>query len=289
MQWKNFHSIKKPIIENYIDETIKNLAPEGILREAMLYSISAGGKRLRPFFAILTANLLNKKEKAVYPYAAALEMIHTYSLIHDDLPAMDNDDMRRGKPSCHKAFSEDIAILAGDSLLTDAFKIIFSSELNPEGGKYLADAAGSRGMVLGQILDCKTQTIERNIESLDIINTLKTSKLIMASLAGAAAALDSTSEEIGILETYGMELGLAFQITDDILDITAEESELGKPVGSDAQLGKITYPALLGIEKAEEEAKKHVDKAIKAISELPENKYRQMLIEIAEYMIGRRS
>lgn len=289
MQWKEFYSITKPTIENYIEKTVAKLAPEGILREAMLYSISAGGKRLRPFFSILTANMLNKKEDDIYPYATALEMIHTYSLIHDDLPAMDNDDTRRGKPSCHKAFSEDIAILTGDALLTDAFKIVFASKLNPAGGKYLADAAGSRGMVLGQILDCETQPEQRNSKELDTINILKTSKMIEASIAGTAAALGADKNKIKILETYGKELGLAFQITDDILDITADETELGKPVGSDAALGKVTYPALLGIETAIKEAEKHVQNAINVISELPENQYRKMFEEIAKHMIGRRS
>jgi geranylgeranyl diphosphate synthase type II len=256
----------------------------------MKYSLSAGGKRIRPFLAVAVSQLLEKDKKLVMPYAAALEFIHTYSLIHDDLPALDNDDLRRGKPSSHKAFGEDVAILAGDALNCDAFSILFEFGKGniQKGGAYLAKAAGGRGMVLGQVKDCKIAQNERNIEVLNDINLHKTAALITASTAGAAAWLDAENEQIKALEEYGVNLGLAFQITDDILDITSSTEELGKQVGSDAALNKITYPSLLGTEKSFEKATGHIEIALKALEIFEDSKWKNTLNELAEYVLRRK-
>lgn len=291
MNWRDFHAEKKILIENLLVQYLDVLTAEGVLRDAMRYSLDAGGKRLRPFLAILTSGLLNKNERTVYPFACALEFIHTYSLIHDDLPSMDNDDMRRGKPSCHKAFGEDTAILAGDALLTDAFTMLlrFGDGDVKAGGAYLGWAAGAGGMVHGQILDCKVPKSERDIHTLDEININKTGRLIQASVAGCAAYLGADRETVSALERIGGAIGLAFQITDDILDITADEKELGKPVGSDAKLDKVTYPSLLGLDAAKERALDFIKKAQNDILLLPQNQFRDMLSEFADYIIERRS
>ncbi len=291
MNWKEFHLIKKPLIEENLRQHINLLEENSVLKDAMLYSLEAGGKRLRPFLAIVTANLLGKDESSIYPYASALEFIHTYSLIHDDLPAMDNDDLRRGKPTSHKIFGEDIAILAGDALLTDAFTLIMQEGNGniKRGGTYLANAAGGKGMVIGQVHDCKIPQEKRDVATLDMINLKKTGCMIQASLAGAAAFLDADEKTVLILEEYGKNIGLAFQITDDILDITADEAELGKPIGSDAKLGKATYPTLLGLDGAKKAAAEYVESAKKCAGELPANKFRDMLIDFSDYILERRN
>lgn len=235
------------------------LAEQGIpdaLREAMDYSLLAGGKRLRPALCLTAAALCGLTDEAsIMPFAAAIEMIHTYSLIHDDLPAMDDDDLRRGKPSNHKAFGEAMAILAGDALLADAFAFMCSAPLPPErvvrAVGALARAAGGRGMAGGQALDMlRTGRDHVALEDLRRMHALKTGALIKAScvcgglLAGAGGAMPAA------LETYGAALGTAFQIADDILDCTADTATLGKPAGSDAAQGKCTYPAVLGLERS---------------------------------------
>ncbi len=289
MTWKSFHREQKEKVEALLPAYIEKIEDEGPLREAMLYSLEAGGKRLRPFLAILVAHLLEKSPETVYPYACALEFIHTYSLIHDDLPAMDDDDLRRGKPSSHKKFGEDLAILAGDALLTDAFTLLFTmgeGDLK-RGGSYLARCAGGKGMVLGQVMDCRIPEKERNVETLDTINLKKTGCLIQAGLAGAAAFLGADKKIVDALEEYGKYIGLAFQIADDILDIVADETLLGKPVGSDAELDKATYPSLLGLEEAKRVAAEYVEKARECLAVLPENGYREMLYDFSSYIIER--
>jgi len=288
-----FHDLHRellPEIEKNLLFYLDSLKIPGILHESMKYSLSAGGKRIRPFLAVAVSQLLEKDKELVMPYAAALEFIHTYSLIHDDLPALDNDDLRRGKPSSHKRFGEDVAILAGDALNCDAFSILFEFGKGniQKGGAYLAKAAGGRGMVLGQVKDCKIAQNERNIEVLNDINLHKTAALITASTAGAAAWLDAENEQIKALEEYGVNLGLAFQITDDILDITSSTEELGKQVGSDAALNKITYPTLLGIEKSYELATRHIEIALKSIGLFEESIWRKAMLELAEYVLRRK-
>lgn len=278
------------LIEQKLTEYLEFLNIPSVLNDAMKYSLTAGGKRLRPFLAVAVSQLLGKDKELVMPYACALEFIHTYSLIHDDLPALDNDDIRRGKPSNHRVFGEDLAILAGDALNADAFSVLFEfgSGNFKKGGAYFAKAAGGRGMVLGQVKDCKVPEHERSVKVLDDINLLKTGALIMASTAGAAAWLDADDRTVLALEKYGYHLGLAFQITDDILDITSSTEELGKKTGSDAALNKRTYPVLLGIEDAAARAAEHCEKAKETLGHFDPSEWKQVLIELADFVIRRR-
>ncbi len=289
MHWKEFHKEQKIVIENKISEYIDELEEDGILKEAMLYSLNAGGKRLRPFLSILVANLLLADVEKVFPFAIALEMVHTYSLIHDDLPALDDDDLRRGKPSSHKAFGEDIAILAGDALLNDAFRLIlkYSTEKSFKGAFYLAESSGGSGMVLGQVLDCKIPEDKRDLKTLDNINLQKTGRMIMASTAGTALWCGADEKTVKILEDYGKNIGLAFQIADDILDIVADEKLLGKPVGSDSKLNKATYPSILGLDEAKFRAKQFIKEAKNNLKQLPQNEFTQMLSDFSDYIVER--
>jgi len=281
---------EKLLIEEKLFFYLDSLKIPGILHEAMHYSLSAGGKRLRPFLAIAVSGLLGIEKETVVPYACALEFVHTYSLIHDDLPALDDDDLRRGKPSSHKAFGEDVAILAGDALNTDAFSILFKHGRGnfQRGGDYLADAVGGRGMGLGQGKDCKIPEDGRTVKVLNDINCLKTAKLLMASTAGAAAWLDAREDVVAALDDYGLNLGLAFQIADDILDITSSTEELGKIVVSDASLNKVTYPSLLGLEEAQKKALEHSQKAIVALELFEDSDWKKVLVELADYVVRRK-
>ena len=244
------------------------------LAKAMRYSLLAGGKRLRPVLCLTMARACapehaNALTRAILPFAAGLEMIHTYSLIHDDLPAMDDDDLRRGRPSCHKAFDEATAILAGDALLTDAFafmaKASVPSERLLEAIRLTSEAAGAAGMAGGQMLDLEGEGKTLSMEQLRVLNEKKTGALLRnacecgAVLAGAPSCVRTAAR------IYGNELGIAFQITDDILDITGDEAILGKGVGHDAKSGKATWPSLLGLEEARRLAKEHCAAAEEAL------------------------
>ena len=278
---------EKATVEKYLKFYLDSLHIPGVLHEAMYYSLSAGGKRLRPFLSIAVCNMLGKPKELIMPYACALEFIHTFSLIHDDLPALDNDDLRRGKPSCHKAFREDIAILAGDALNTDAFSLLFEfGEGNiKRAGRYFTKAIGGRGMALGQIYDCTIPESERTAEELDLINYYKTSELFIAATAGAAAWLDADEKEVKALEDFAAEAGIAFQISDDILDITSTTEELGKPVGSDAELNKMTYPTLMGLDGARKAVVERTEKAKAAlVSVFPESEWMKILLGFADYV-----
>lgn len=235
------------------------LAERGIpdaLRAAMEYSLLAGGKRLRPTLCLTAASLCGQRDEAsILPFAAAIEMIHTYSLIHDDLPAMDNDDLRRGKPSSHKMFGEAMAILAGDALLTDAFAFMCSTSAAPErvvrAVAALAAAAGGSGMAGGQSLDMlHTGRGGLELDELRRMHAMKTGALIRAACVCGGLLAGAGEAALSALEKYGTALGTAFQIADDILDCTMDTSALGKPSGSDAAQGKCTYPALLGLERS---------------------------------------
>ena len=280
-------SAEKANIEKYLKFYLDSLHIPGVLHEAMNYSLSAGGKRLRPFLSVAVCNMLGKPKELIMPYACALEFVHTFSLIHDDLPALDNDDLRRGRPSCHKAFREDIAILAGDALNTDAFSLLFEfGEGNiKRAGRYFAKAVGGRGMVLGQIYDCTIPEKERTAEKLDFINYYKTSELFIAATAGAAAWLDASEKEVKALEEFASEVGIAFQISDDILDITSTTEKLGKPVGSDAALNKMTYPTLMGLDGARQAVVKRTEKAKAALaSAFDESEWMKIMLGFADYV-----
>ncbi len=290
-------------VENFLSTCLANphthatLPPS--LRAAMEYSLLAGGKRLRPVLCLTTAKMCGLTADAVMPFAAAIEMIHTYSLIHDDLPAMDDDDLRRGKASCHKQFDEATAILAGDALLTDAFAFMSMTPLPSSAVlaamSVLARAAGSAGMVGGQVLDMAftgrdTHENPVTLQELRLMHSLKTGALIKAScVCGALLAGSVTVESADLvraLQEYGTALGMAFQITDDILDVTADSQTLGKPVGSDVQLGKTTYPSLLGLERSRELAEEHMHAALTSL-DMFDGEEAVFLRELAMYVVQR--
>lgn len=245
--------------------------PEG-LRRAMEYSLMAGGKRLRPVLCLTCAALCGEDMQVVLPFAGAIEMIHTYSLIHDDLPAMDDDDLRRGKPSNHKMFGEATAILAGDALLTDAFARMCSVSLPPDrvvrAVGAVAAAAGAPGMVGGQALDMLyTGMKEVDLEELRGMHARKTGALITASCVSGALLAGAAPMRVQALRAYGAALGVAFQIADDILDVTADTDTLGKPAGSDEGQGKCTYPALVGLAQSRVLAAEQSAQAVESLRE----------------------
>jgi geranylgeranyl diphosphate synthase type II len=248
-------------------------APPASLHKAMRYSVFAGGKRLRPVLVAAGAEAVGGTLEPVMPAACAVEMIHTYSLIHDDLPAMDNDDFRRGVPTSHKVFGEAIAILAGDALLTLAFRLLANS--SPAGGEAgrlrdmlieVADAAGSAGMVGGQVADIECEGKVAGAAIVDYIHTHKTAALIRASIRSGAILAGASAAELKALGVVGDSLGLAFQIMDDILDITATSEELGKTAGKDQAQQKATYPAVHGIEASRRRAQALVADAHAALA-----------------------
>jgi geranylgeranyl diphosphate synthase type II len=263
------------------------------LAEAMRYSLLAGGKRLRPVlclaFADATARASRGGGALADDAAAALEYVHTYSLIHDDLPAMDDDDLRRGRPTSHKVFGEAMAILAGDALLTDAFALVSRgppAELALRGALTgeLALAAGAGGMVGGQVLDIAADR-PASLAYLTRLHRLKTGALIRAACRMGALAAGGGSVELDQAEAYGDAVGLAFQIADDILDVTQDPAVMGKPTGADAAAGRHTYPALVGLEEAGRLAREHVARAIEAVHELePED---GPLAALARYAVER--
>lgn len=243
-------------VENILAEVIEDYPFENRLHQAMKYSLLDGGKRIRGVLALWCCEIINgKPNRNAQLAAAALEMVHCYSLIHDDLPAMDDDDLRRGKPSNHKKFDDATAILAGDSLLTYAFEVL--SRVKPEKTaikmvKILADAAGGAGMVAGQMADIRSEQKQPDLETLQYIHTNKTAKMFQASTMIGAVAGDADEKQLEALSEFGLKLGLCFQIADDILDISAETQDMGKTTGKDVEQGKMTYPALMGIEKAKQ-------------------------------------
>jgi len=237
---------------------------------SMGYSLMAGGKRLRPVLCLAWAELVGGDAAKVLDFACAIECIHTYSLIHDDLPAMDNDDLRRGKPSNHREFDEATAILAGDGLLTEAFTLASSLNLPPERVMravfHLSTAAGPRGMVGGQILDMGLTGKSASLAQLREMHAKKTGALIESSCVTGCILGGGSPSEQALASEYGRAIGLAFQVTDDILDVVGDELTLGKPVGSDEAQGKSTYPALMGIEKSRHLARESVDQAVAALT-----------------------
>jgi geranylgeranyl diphosphate synthase type II len=238
----------------------------------MKYSVSNGGKRIRPILAIEFARACNGDVSAAMDFGCAVEMIHTYSLIHDDLPCMDNDDMRRGKPSCHIAFGEDNALLAGDALLTEAFGLLASVKNIPaqnivKAVFYLSSFAGINGMVGGQVLDLQFEETNPTVEEILQMYSLKTCGLIKAScVLGCLAGAEFNEDKIRASIDFAENLGIAFQIQDDILDITSDEATLGKPVGSDEKNDKSTIVKHFGLQKSKELVKEYTDKAIEALN-----------------------
>lgn len=289
-------------VEAYLKDCLGLLPglPEG-LRAAMDYSLLAGGKRLRPVLCLTFAKAFGENEgtclsitDAAMPFAASIECIHTYSLIHDDLPAMDDDDLRRGRPSNHKQFDEATAILAGDALVTDAFFLMASvAGLLPADRvisaiSCMALSAGSPGMVGGQYYDMKyTEAKSATLEQLRAMHAMKTGALITASCLTGAILGGADSEAQKAVAAYGKALGSAFQIMDDVLDVIGDEAVLGKPIGSDAESGKPTYPSLLGLEQSRALAREEAEKAIAALPQA--GTQTAFLHALARYVVERNS
>lgn len=284
---------KRLIVESALDSSLVIGNPAKIY-EAMRYSLLAGGKRLRPILCLATCELMGGSLEMALPTACALEMIHTMSLIHDDLPAMDNDDYRRGKLTNHKVFGEDIAILAGDGLLAYAFEYVATQTRNVPPVQILEVIArlgrtvGAAGLVGGQVLDLESEgKPDISAETLGFIHTHKTGALLETSVVSGAVLAGAKGEDIAKLARYAQNIGLAFQIIDDVLDITATKEELGKTAGKDLQAQKATYPSLWGIEGSRQQAQQLIDSAINELSGYDEAA--EPLRAIAEYIVNRKN
>lgn len=286
-KFDEYISFIETILKQY---SYKNkLGLQSSIADAMDYSLEAGGKRIRPVLVLAFCHMCGGDYKKAAAPAAAIEMIHTFSLIHDDLPCMDDDDFRRGKPSCHKQFGEACAVLSGDALAIRAFQIIAESDLKDKVKvkliKEIACSSGVEGMIGGQIIDMENeQRSEISEENLRIMYALKTGMLIKTSCVMGCIAADATDEQIKNAQEYANCLGLAFQIIDDILDVTGDEEILGKPIGSDAEENKTTFVTLYGIDRAKEEAAKLTEKAMEILNKFDNNEF---LKELTKYLLNR--
>lgn len=281
---------------DFIEKEIYSYLPaeEGYqktLFSAMNYSYKAGGKRLRPILIMESYRLCGGKGSDYLPYAAAIEMIHTYSLIHDDLPSLDNDDLRRGKKTNHKVFGEAMAILAGDGLLNYAYEVILGHALTSsdhlsaiKACKVIADGAGIYGMVGGQVVDVESESRDIDLDRLNFIHLNKTAAIIVACMKAGAYLAGADDSKVEKLEAFGRNLGLAFQIADDILDIEGDEKLLGKHIGSDIENDKATYPHILGMERSKEISRDLIAQAKKNIEDF---EGKDFLIGLADYVISR--
>ena len=264
----------------------------GRLREAIEYSVLNGGKRLRPVLCLATAKSIGRGTELVMPTACAIEFIHTYSLIHDDLPAIDNDDLRRGKPSCHKKYGEDIAILTGDALFAESFNIILKYQQSSPDKKLevlseIISAAGASGMVAGQVIDVSSTGKQITKRDLEYMHLNKTSKLIIAAIRTSAILCNANSDILKSLSIYGANIGLVFQIIDDILDITSSTVISGKTQGKDIDNSKNTFPSLWGMDKSRKIAKEKTEKAIDSIKDLDIDI--SILTDIAKFILIRKA
>lgn len=278
-----------------IDKALNSFLPKPTVRpktlhKSMRYSLFAGGKRLRPILCLAASEACGGNFADAIPAACAVECIHTYSLIHDDLPCMDDDDMRRGKPTNHKVFGEPVAVLAGDALLTLAFEIISSTKPNKKYNsgdmvKELAITSGSKHLVGGQVLDLEGENEEINPRTLQFIHSSKTAALLTSSLKLGAMSVGASQKKLLSLEEFGQCTGLAFQVIDDILDVTQSSETLGKSAGKDEAVNKATYPSIHGLEKSKKIAKKLTVKAINALK--PFKSSGKRLEELAHYLLDR--
>ena len=259
-------------IETWLNECFQEREPRGDLYDAMYYSLLAGGKRIRPVLVLETCRMCGGDPAAALPFAGAVEMIHTYSLIHDDLPCMDDDDLRRGRPTNHKVYGEATAVLAGDGLLTAAFETMLElpPELPPEralaAAGLLARAAGGRGMVGGQVLDMAGEGHSLSLAEVEELQRLKTGALIAAAAEMGCIVAGGTQEQRQAVRHYAERLGLAFQVRDDILDVVGDEATLGKPIGSDARSEKTTFVTLKGLDACRTLVKRLTGEAIEALA-----------------------
>ncbi len=286
-------SKQSKLVDNALDEFLPQETEKPVtIHKAMRYSIFAGGKRLRPILTIAAAEAVGGDYRKVIPTACAIELIHTYSLIHDDLPSLDNDDYRRGQLTNHKVFGEDMAILAGDALLTHAFFLInknveqgIDPKLVLRVATEVANASGSYGMIGGQVVDLESENKQIGLETLNYIHRKKTGALFSVSLRAGAILCGAAEEKVDNLTVFAENFGLAFQITDDILDVIGDSAVLGKPVGSDIKNNKATYPSLFGIEKSQQMAEEAISNAIDHLEDFGRNA--QLLRELAKYLIDR--
>lgn len=293
MNFQEQYKIYQSLVEKKLDEYFEAKQPSEHLASAMRYSLLLGGKRIRPVLTLATCELFEQPAHTALPAACALEMIHTYSLIHDDLPSMDDDDLRRGKPTNHKVYGEAVAILAGDGLLTEAFTCL--TDPTWQLGDHqkikivhaISHAAGAMGMVGGQALDLEFEGKDCNERELETIHLHKTGRLIMASLIAGGHVGAAQAEQIDKLEQIGRKIGLAFQIADDVLDLTATTEELGKNAKSDLKKKKSTYPSLIGLEKSKEKAESLLTESLELLSTFGEKS--SFLKELATLIVHRKS
>jgi geranylgeranyl diphosphate synthase type II len=278
---------KKVLIDEYLEKVIPaaDQYPQA-LHEAIRYSVLAGGKRLRPILALASYEACGGTADSIYPAAAALELIHTYSLIHDDLPCMDDDDFRRGRPTLHKKFNEAVALLAGDALHDLAFELMATAG-NQMAITELAEAIGTRGMLAGQMADMEAEGRELTEDEIRFVHIHKTGKLIRGAVRIGAILAGAGPDYLEAITLYGEKVGLAFQIIDDILDIEGDPEMLGKPVGSDTKNMKATYPGVIGLEESRVAATKLIDEAIEIVSRVvsPSDNF----VHIARFIGGRQS
>lgn len=288
--FQSFKESQVPKIEQQLSEQILSIDAPVSLKEAMNYSLSAGGKRVRPLFLLAVLDLLKVNHSEAWTVGASIEMIHTYSLIHDDLPSMDNDDFRRGKLTNHKVYGEAIAILAGDGLLTYSFGVLARlTEVTAESKLELIDllskAAGAEGMVGGQVLDIESERKKVTVEELESIHINKTGALLSFSIEAGAILAEADDKTRKALSDFGFHIGLAFQIQDDILDIEGTTEELGKTAGKDVASEKNTYPSLLTLNGAKDKRDWHYNQAIFSLRQVTEEP--GLLDEMAAYIVNR--
>ena len=300
MDVKRYLQEKKEIVDEALERYFPSpLAGEpafvATLQEAMRYSLFSGGKRIRPILSIAAFEAVGGEGDRILPFACALEMIHTYSLIHDDLPAIDNDDYRRGRPTCHKVFGEAIGILAGDALLTEAFRLMSDpsrqEDFSVNEGLILrvinevAYAAGISGMVGGQVVDVESEGREVDPSTVQYIHTHKTGAMILVSVRVGAKIGGATEKVLAAMTSYGEKIGLTFQIADDLLNIEGDAAVLGKSIGSDRSKGKATYPSVLGLTESKKRARELTESALDALT--PFGREADSLREIARFIISR--
>lgn len=293
---KEYLEEKRIAVEKALGESIVTSCPETeTITESMRYSLMAGGKRIRPIMCIAACEMLGGTAEMAMPTAVAIEMIHTMSLVHDDLPAMDNDSLRRGVPTNHVVFGEDIAILAGDALLSEAFEHCATNtpksvpaERVVEVLRRLGKSVGPVGLAGGQVMDLQCEGKEGvTLDQLRWIHAHKTAALLQVAVTCGAILAGATDDEVKALDTYALDVGLAFQVADDILDVTASSEELGKTAGKDEEVAKTTYPKLLGLEESKVEAQRLVDEAMKALA--PFGDKAEALKGIGDYIIARKN
>jgi geranylgeranyl diphosphate synthase type II len=291
MELKSYLIARRKEVDRALDRFLPGeRTPPATIHKAMRYSLFAGGKRLRPILCLAAAEACGGRISSALPLACALECIHTYSLVHDDLPSMDNDDLRRGRATCHKVFGDGIAILAGDALLTIAFEIAG----NAQGSKRynlrkilreIAVAAGSQKLIAGQVADLEAEGHQINRAQLRYIHEHKTAALLTTSLRLGAMAANATPNQLKAITDFGRALGLAFQVIDDILDVTQTSEQLGKSAGKDVAAKKATYPAVIGLEKSRAEARRLTLQAHRALK--PLGKRGTVLRQLADYLLER--